>query len=159
MRHRPTSYTRCWSLYCASRCAPCQYSNNCAAARHALSKLQLPVRQHPGVRRHIRVSLVPRPLFRFYVGSGYETTPSMHIKINDCYARYTLIVQSDGATLLFVVSRNSLNVTRPYHEVGGVWRRARLRVREQRRFSVRIMIFIDNGRPRWPICLCMKHSS
>ena len=31
MRCCPTSYTRCCSLYCASRCAPCQHSNNCAA--------------------------------------------------------------------------------------------------------------------------------
>ena len=31
MYRRPTGYTRCCSVYCASRCAPCLHLNNCAA--------------------------------------------------------------------------------------------------------------------------------
>ena len=68
MCRRPTTYTRCCSLYCASRCAPCQHSNNCATYT---SYTVITAIAGSRVRRHIRVSLVPRPLFRFYVGSGY----------------------------------------------------------------------------------------
>ena len=84
----PILFTNHYLLFCyfiaarlrtraaALSAAGCQRSNTHQLCRNTsytvIINWKLPVRQHPGgVLRHIRVGLVPRPLFRFYVGSGY----------------------------------------------------------------------------------------
>ena len=51
--------------------SPC-FASRARTRRHRLRILRVRARAINIPRRHIRVSLVPRPLSRFYVGSGYR---------------------------------------------------------------------------------------
>ena len=56
------------SYICRSPC----FASRARTRRHRLCILRVQARAINILRRHIRVSLVPRPLSRFYVGSGYR---------------------------------------------------------------------------------------
>ena len=51
-----------------------RFASRTCTRRHRLRILRVWARAINILRRHIWVSLVPRPLFRFYTGSGYSET-------------------------------------------------------------------------------------